>query len=343
MARVLSSLHELLDHGFDDVIDVRSPDEFGEDHVPGAVSLPVLSNAERARVGTIYKQDSPFRARKVGAALVARNAAAHLETALADKPGDWRPLVYCWRGGQRSGAFATILQNIGWRAETLEGGYKAYRRMVVAALYDAPFPLRLVTLDGNTGSGKTAILARLKDQGVQMIDLEGLACHRGSLLGACGDQPSQKAFESALTGQMARIDPARPVVVEAESSKIGRLILPPALLDAMRVAPRVELRVPVEARARFLAETYGAEAGLADRITLLQPLLGTAAVTEWADRVRAGDLEAVAAELVGAHYDRAYAKSRGDKEPAGVIDVAQLDDAGLEAAAGATAELIKRL
>ena len=144
----------------------------------------VLDDAERAEVGTIYKQVSPFTARKVGAALVAANAARHLQGPLADKPGGWRPLVYCWRGGQRSGSFASILAQIGWRVETIAGGYKAWRGLVVEALYDQPFPCPVVVLDGNTGSAKTEILNMLPGLGVQVLDLEGLARHRGSLFGA---------------------------------------------------------------------------------------------------------------------------------------------------------------
>ncbi|MEL6172582.1 MAG: rhodanese-like domain-containing protein, partial [Pseudomonadota bacterium] len=135
MAQKFSTLSDVIDHGFDTLVDVRAPGEFADDHVPGAVNLPVLDDAERARVGTIYKQDSPFRARKIGAALVARNAATHIEGPLADKDGGWRPLVYCWRGGQRSGAFGWMLKEIGWRADTLQGGYKTFRRLVVRVLY----------------------------------------------------------------------------------------------------------------------------------------------------------------------------------------------------------------
>ena len=160
--------------GFDATIDVRSPSEFAEDHVPGAINLPVLSDEERARVGTIYVQEDSFLARKIGAALVARNAAQHIEGPLADHPGGWRPLIYCWRGGQRSGSFASILAQIGWRAETLDGGYRSYRRLVVQTLYDNPFPTRVVLLDGNTGTAKTELLRLLGPRGVQAIDLEGL-------------------------------------------------------------------------------------------------------------------------------------------------------------------------
>lgn len=192
MPVTLTRLSDLESLGFDDIIDVRAPAEWAEDHLPEAISLPVLDDAERARVGTIYKQESPFSARKIGAALVAKNAARHLEGALADKPGGWRPLVYCWRGGQRSGSFASILSQIGWRVETVAGGYKSWRSLIVHALYDAPVLSPVVVLDGNTGTAKTELLALMRLQGLQVIDLEALANHRGSLFGGMlGGQPSQ--------------------------------------------------------------------------------------------------------------------------------------------------------
>ncbi|MGB1034867.1 MAG: tRNA 2-selenouridine(34) synthase MnmH, partial [Primorskyibacter sp.] len=242
MAHVYTSVADLFDHGCDTVIDVRSPSEYAEDHLPGAINLPVLSDAERAQVGTIYKQQSPFLARKIGAALVFQNAAAHIAGPLADHGGSWRPMVYCWRGGQRSGSFGWMLQQIGWRAQVLGGGYRTYRRLVKHALYDTAVPHRLVLLDGDTGTAKTALLHRLAARGVQVIDLEGLANHRGSLLGGLGPQPSQKAFESALAAALAQADPTRPVLLEAESNKIGSRIIPPTLWTAMRTAPRIEVK-----------------------------------------------------------------------------------------------------
>ena len=134
MALRIDTLARFFDHGFDDVIDSRSPAEFAEDHIPGAFSLPVLDNEERARVGTIYKQESRFGARKIGAALVLKNIAAHLDGPLAERPASWRPLVYCWRGGQRSGTFTWLLREVGWRAEQGEGGYREYRRLGQAGL-----------------------------------------------------------------------------------------------------------------------------------------------------------------------------------------------------------------
>lgn len=340
MPRSFSSLSAFLDHGFDQVIDVRSPAEFAEDHVPGAISLPVLSDAERAEVGTIYKQVSPFDARKIGAALVARNAAAHIAGPLANRDGGWRPLVYCWRGGQRSGAFTSILQQIGWRAETVAGGYQAYRRLVHAALYDGTLPHRLVLLDGNTGTGKTDLLGRMAARGVQVIDLEGMARHRGSLLGAVpGGQPGQKAFETALAVALARLDPARPVVAEAESSKIGDRVLPPALWSAMRAAPRLVIEAPLEARARFLVESYADmvtdPAALRARIAPLRSLRGAAAVAGWEALIDARDHEGFAAAMMAQHYDPSYARSRAATEHAvlGTIRVERLDPAGREDAA----------
>lgn len=331
----IETLADLSRHGFDAVIDVRSPAEFAEDHLPGAVSLPALSDAERAEVGTIYKQESPFRARKVGAAMVARNVAAHLEGPLADKEGGWRPLVYCWRGGQRSGSVATILREVGWRVETVEGGYRSFRRAVVAALYEREFPGRVVLLDGNTGTAKTEVLARLRKTGAQMIDLEGLANHRGSLLGGMGGQPSQKAFETSLAMEMAGLDPGRPVFIEAESSKVGDLIVPPVVWKAMIAAQRVEVAAPVAARAEYLARAYRdltSDAGaLAETLTALRPMQGAERVEFWQGLACAGRFEDLAAELCALHYDPRYEKHRArwDRAPLARLEAERLDADGI--------------
>lgn len=315
MSVTLNALSDLATLPFDEILDVRSPAEYAEDHVPGAVNLPVLSNTERAEVGTVYVQDSPFKARKMGAALVARNAARHLETHLADKPGGYRPLVYCWRGGQRSGSFAAILQQVGWRAETVVGGYQSYRRMVSAELYEADFPCRVILLDGNTGSGKTDLLGMLPAHGLQVLDLEGLAHHRGSLLGSYAEpQPAQKGFESALAAAISHLDPTLPVVIEAESSKIGRINLPPGLWQAMRRAPRLVISVPLAARARYLLRSYAdmlsqPEEGIA-RLDPLRKLHGHAQVDAWEEMARAGAFETLAGSLMEIHYDPVYARGR---------------------------------
>lgn len=327
----LDSLADVLALGFDDIIDVRAPAEWAEDHIPGAISLPVLDDAERARVGTIYKQVSPFTARKVGAALVAKNAAAHLEGPLADKPGGWQPLVYCWRGGQRSGSFASILSQIGWRVEVVQGGYKSWRRLVVEALYDQPFAHRLMVLDGNTGTAKTEVLALLAARGVQVVDLEGLANHRGSLFGHMGEQPSQKAFEGRLALALARLDPSRPVVVEAESAKVGECRLPPKLWRAMVTAPRISIEAPRAARAKYLVRAYAdlvADVARLDAVVAsLAPAHPREVIAEWRAMAAAGAFVDLAEGLMARHYDPRYGKHRARMEvPVTEVVVEALDD-----------------
>ena len=332
-----TSLDAILNHGFDTVIDVRSPAEFAEDHMPGAINLPALDNAQRAEVGTIYKQVSPFRARKIGAGMVIRNVADHIDGPLQDKDGGWRPLVYCWRGGQRSGVFRTILTEIGWRAETVSGGYMTFRRLVNAMLHDDPLPHRLVLLDGYTGTAKTALLSRLAARGVQVVDLEGLARHRGSLLGEMdGGQPSQKAFETSLAVALQGLDPDRPVVVEAESSKIGRLNVPKSLWQAMLAAPRIVIDAPEPARAAYLAEAYREVIAdphrLADRLRPLRRLRGHAIVDRWIDLSKSGALVELSHALMVEHYDPSYAKSRriDEREVMATVQADRLDESGQE-------------
>ena len=325
---------------FDAVIDVRSPGEFAEDHVPGAENLPVLDDAERAEVGTIYVQESRFLARRIGAARVARNIARHLENALADRPASFQPLIYCWRGGQRSTAMATILSQVGWPVWLLTGGYKTYRRAVNARLYDEAPALNLVLLDGHTGTAKTEILARLAAQGVQTLDLEALASHRGSLFGAVAGhpQPSQKLFESRLLAALDRLDPARPILVEAESSKIGERMTPPAVWKAMQTARRIVIQAPREARARYLVDAY--RDVIADRAELeaafsrLPVYPGQKRLENWRGLADAGAFEELAGALMEHHYDPAYDRSaRKDERPRlGVVDLADLDAVHQEAA-----------
>jgi tRNA 2-selenouridine synthase len=332
---------------FEDIVDVRTPGEFARDHVPGAINLPVLSDAERAEVGTIYVQRSRLEARRLGAAHVARNIAAHLEEALKDKPGAYAPLIYCWRGGQRSNAMATVLSQVGWRPTVMAGGYKTYRRWVTARLYEAEPAFRLILLDGNTGSAKTEILGGLRESGVQTLDLEGLAAHRGSLFGALAGtaQPSQPLFESRLLAALDRLDPARPILVEAESSKIGDLNIPPTLWKAMAAAPRIELRAPRDRRARYLVEAYADILEDAERLEEALGRLpgrhGKKRLAEWRAMARTGAFEALAEALMEAHYDPAYERSRraDARPPLGVVVMDNLETAGLRAAASQVAAL----
>jgi tRNA 2-selenouridine synthase len=333
-------------NAYDEVIDVRTPAEFALDHVPGAINLPVLSNDERARVGTIYVQDSRMKARRIGAALVARNIAGHLEGQLRDKPGSYAPLIYCWRGGQRSLAMATVLEQVGWRPTRLIGGYMTYRRRVTAALYEGEAPLRLVLLDGYTGSAKTEILGRLAEHGVQSLDLEGLACHRGSLFGAIAghSQPGQKMFESALLARLERLDPALPIVIEAESSKIGQLNLPPVLWKAMANAPRIEVVAPRVARTDYLLAAYDDIA--ADRQAVVAALSalpgrhGRKQVAAWREQFERGELTALADSLTELHYDPAYERARRGRRTLGVVAMADLNPEEQARAAASIAQLV---
>jgi tRNA 2-selenouridine synthase len=345
----LTRLSDLFDAGFDDIVDARSPAEFAEDRLPGAISLPVLDDDERAQVGTIYTRQSRFGARRLGAARVLRNIADHLDGPLADRPGGWRPLVYCWRGGQRSGTFGWLMREIGWPAQTLAGGYRSYRRLVVRAMYETPLPHRLVVLTGMTCTAKTVLLHKLAGTGMQVLDLEGIGRHRGSIFGAMADpQPSQRAFEGAIALALARCDPTRTVVVEAESSKVGDLIVPPALWKAMRDAPRVEVAAPLAARAAHFPQAYpdlvADPARFAALVERLRRLHGRERIARWQELIAAGDMAGVAAELMTAHYDPRYGKSQArfaDRVVARqVFD--RLDDAAVDAGLPALACALDR-
>jgi tRNA 2-selenouridine synthase len=302
--------------GCDTVIDVRSPAEFAADHLPGAVNWPVLDDRERRLVGTLYQQISAHEARKVGAVLAARNIATHLERWVADRPRAWRPLVYCWRGGQRSGSLAWFLDQIGFRTQQLAGGYKAFRAVVRDDLLRLPAALTLHVLCGRTGCGKTRLLQALRDAGAQVLDLEALACHRGSVLGALPDrpQPTQKRFDTVLWQALRGFDPARPVFVESESRKIGALQLPDALVGRMREHGRcIDVTLADGERVALLLEDYDFFTRDAERfcrrLEALTPLCGSGAVQGWQAGARAGRWADVFADLMHRHYDPLYERS----------------------------------
>jgi len=332
---------------YDAILDARSPSEFADDRLPGALSTPVLDDAERARVGTIYAQQSSFEAKRIGAALVSRNIAGILETQLADRPREWRPLVYCWRGGNRSGSLATVMARVGWRTAVLEGGYRAFRRRVVADLAVLPDALRLHVIAGRTGSGKSLILQRLAALGAQVLDLEALANHRGSVLGLMPDavQPSQKRFESLLWGALRRFDPARPVFVESESRRVGQCHVPDGLIARMRAADCSRIEMPVAQRAELLLREYRHfvedRAALVERLERLAPMHGRRVVDGWCELAQAGRWAEFVTALLEAHYDPAYDKSMGKNyrgiDAARRIEAAGSDDAALDACARAIA------
>ncbi len=300
---------------FDCIIDTRSPAEYAEDHVPGAISAPVLDDEERASVGTLYKQTSAFEAKKAGAAMVSRNIARHIEEQFKGKPREWKPLVYCWRGGKRSAAMAHVLREIGWPAATLPGGYREYRRWVVAQLQKLPSRFDFIVIHGPTGSGKSRKLAALAAEGRQALDLEELAAHRGSVLGNLPGrpQPTQKWFESQLLEKLRGFNPGQPVYVEGESKKIGQLQIPEALIERMRASPCLVLDVDLETRVTLLLEEY--RHFLADRALLeaqldcLVALHGRERIDEWKALAASGDWREFVRRLLVEHYDPAYRRS----------------------------------
>ena len=303
-------------HDFDAVIDARSPAEFALDHIPGALNCPVLDDGERITVGTLYKQQGAFEARRVGGAMVAANLARHLRGTLADWPAQRKPLVYCWRGGMRSGSMVTWLRMVGWDAQQLAGGYKSWRRHVIAQTEALGPQLPLRVLGGPTGSAKTRVLQALAERGAQVLDLEAFARHRGSVLGGWPGvaQPSQTGFETALVQAMETLDPLRPIYVEAESARIGRLSVPQPVLQRLRASPCIEVQATPQARLAFLLRDY---ANLGDDPALLMHQLGTmrelhgnAVIARWQAWAEARDLAPLFAELMALHYDPLYARSQ---------------------------------
>ena len=300
---------------YDMVIDVRSPSEFADDHIQGAVNLPVLYDDERAVVGKLYKQTSAFAARKAGAAITSRNIAHHLDNSLKDKPVGFNPLIYCWRGGQRSRALALVLSEIGWTTYLLEGCYKRYRRNVLDKINSLPKELQIVIIAGRTGSGKTALLQTLQQKQQQILDLEDLAAHRGSLLGQIPgrSQPSQRLFESHIVAKLMRFDPIKPVFVESESSRIGNLQIPAPLWRVMTKAPLVTLDVPVSVRAAYLVSVYKRLITDSSDLSLLIDGMvrrhGYNITSAWHNLMKQRDWQGLAQSLLVAHYDPAYDQS----------------------------------
>lgn len=300
---------------FSAVIDARSEGEYAEDHLPGAVNWPSLHDEERRIVGTRYKQISQFEAKKLGAALVAKNIAAHIEREVLDKPREWQPLLYCWRGGKRSGSLALVLDQIGFRVTLVDGGYKAFRAALLADLPVLAARLHYRVVCGPTGSGKTRLLQALQAQGAQVLDLEGLAQHRSSVLGMIPGvaQPSQKAFDTRIWTALRGFDPARPVYIESESKKVGNVAVPDALIAAMRASPCLRIDLPEGERVALLLEDYDFflhdTEFFCERLGALTEARGKAVVQGWQARARAGDAASVVGELLVKHYDPGYLQS----------------------------------
>ena len=334
-----SRLEDWRDTGCDDIVDVRSPSEYALDHIPGAINLPLLDDSQRAEVGTLYRQN-PRAARLRGGGMALVSIARHLEQGLAGKSGSWKPLLYCWRGGQRSEAFALALRQLGWNARILAGGYRAYRRRVVQELAELPDSFHLLVVAGRTGNGKSLILQKLAEKGEQVLDLEGLANHRGSLLGSLPDraQPSQKAFETFIHDRLNAFDSRRPVFIESESNRIGDLYVPLALWHRLRCAEEIRIQSPTAARAAFLCREYQhltASPTLAATLETLVARRGRATVRRWQQLAAEGFWLQLAESLLAEHYDPSYDKSLASshRHPLFSLELSAVDDKELDRAA----------
>ncbi|MFL2828467.1 MAG: tRNA 2-selenouridine(34) synthase MnmH [Candidatus Puniceispirillales bacterium] len=300
---------------FDTIIDVRSPLEFAEDHIVGAINCPVLSDLERQKVGTIYKKESSFKAKIIGSSLTAKNIAFHIENNFMEKKGSWQPLIYCWRGGQRSKAFSIVLSEVGWRTNQLKGGYKEYRNQVINFLDNIGPKLKITLISGKTGSAKTKILKSIENEGGQILDLEGLANHKGSLLGKIPDliQPSQKFFESLIFNKIQNLNLKDKIYIEAESSKIGNIHIPKSIWKKMIKSPRIEISANVELRAKFLVSDYDY---MCNDPTLINPIikglknrLSKKLFDEWTNLIDRKKWFDLTKSFLENHYDPSYSSN----------------------------------
>jgi tRNA 2-selenouridine synthase len=232
-----------------------------------------------------------------------------------DKPKEWQPLLYCWRGGKRSGSLALVLDQIGFRVTLVDGGYKAFRAALVADLPQLASRHHYRVVCGPTGSGKTRLLQALSAQGAQVLDLEALANHRSSVLGMIPGvpQPSQKAFDSRIWTALSRFDAARPVYIESESKKVGNVSVPEGLITAMRASPCLRIDLPESERVALLLEDYDFFVRdtefFCERLAALTEARGKAVVQDWQARARSGDVASVVLELLVKHYDPGYLQS----------------------------------
>ncbi len=304
---------------FDTVVDARTENEYQLDHLPLAVNWPTLNNLERIEVGTRYKVNA-FEAKKLGAVMAASNISKHIQQHVMDKPRDWKPLTYCWRGGKRSGSLSLILSEIGFKVHIIEGGYKALRNALVEDIPKQVERLNFIVICGPTGSGKTRLLqalASMKDSvsAPQVLDLEALANHRSSVLGVLPGmaQPSQKAFDTLVWNALRQFDSSSPVYVESESKKVGNVTVPESLMQKMRESPCINLQLPLEERVALLLEDYDFfvkdTVFFCERLEALTAARGHELVKKWQALAQSDRCEDVVRELLTLHYDPVYSQS----------------------------------
>lgn len=293
---------------YDLILDARSPHEFAQSHLPGARNFYALNDEEHKEIGTIYKQVSPFEARVKGAAYVCKNAIDHIAALYPEFTPNHRIAIYCARGGMRSSSLSTIFSNIGYRLDRVKGGYKAYRNHVVDYMEHFE-PRRLIVLGGNTGCGKSDLLAKLNNT----IDLEGLANHYGSSFGAVnGPQPGAKMFQNRLMHAFEATDASHPVFIESESKKIGRLVVPNALYAMMHEGLRVEVTAPLKQRVERIMRMYEKidDTFFYASMDKIAPYIKRTAKEDTLTAYRQGDLAKVAEILLVEYYDVVYKKPR---------------------------------
>ena len=301
---------------YDDIIDVRSPKEFAKDHIPYSKNFPVLNDNEREIIGAIYKKESPFKARKLGASLISKNISKILKKNLYEKSGNWKPLLYCWRGGQRSKSLAIVLSEIGWQIRVLKGGYNTYRKKVLTNINTLVNKNKYIVVSGQTGCGKSEILKYLGKLGVNIIDLETLASHKGSLLGKMHDkpQPSQRMFESILYKDLCKLKSRKKVFIEHESSKIGNLHLPSSILNKIKISPKINVAASLDSRILFLIKDYKKfikqDNSFEELFNYAEKKKGKRKVNEWRTLYKQKNWKELAKQLIEKYYDPLYTHKR---------------------------------